>query len=77
MPLSIWHIRFFYSDVSCLGLQGSGIRNTLLDMDMSHTPIQDDHSSVQLEPEDDKFHHGPNQAAKDASRAISAFFTPF
>jgi hypothetical protein len=46
-------------------------------MDMSHTPIQDDHSSVQLEPEDDKFHHGPNQAAKDASRAISAFFTPF
>jgi hypothetical protein len=35
---------------------------------MSHPPIQDDHSSVQPEPEDDEFHTGP-----DHLWAISAF----
>jgi hypothetical protein len=40
-------------------------------MDMSHPPLQDYHSSVQLEPKDDEFHSGPDQAARD--RAIAAF----
>jgi hypothetical protein len=38
---------------------------------MSHPSIQDDHSSVQPEPEDDEFHTGPDQAARD--RAIAEF----
>jgi hypothetical protein len=40
-------------------------------MDMSHPPLQDDHSSVHLEPEEYEFLTGPDQAARD--RAIAAF----
>ncbi len=48
----------------------TGFRNTRGDLDMSHPPIQDDHSSVQPEPEDCEFHTGPDQVARD--RAIAA-----
>jgi hypothetical protein len=49
----------------------TGFKNTQWDMDMSHPPLQDDYSSVQLEPDDDEFHTGPDQASRD--RVISAF----
>jgi hypothetical protein len=49
----------------------TGFRNTRRDMDMSHTALKDDHSRLQLESEDDEFHTGPDQAARD--RAIAAF----
>jgi hypothetical protein len=49
----------------------TGLRNTRRDMDMSHPPLTDDHSSVQLEPEDDELHSGPDQAARD--KVIAAF----
>jgi hypothetical protein len=38
---------------------------------MSHPPLQDDHSIVQLENEDYEFHTGPDQAARD--RGIAPF----
>jgi hypothetical protein len=40
-------------------------------METSYTFIQDDHSSVQQEPEDDEFHDEPDQKARD--KAISEF----
>jgi hypothetical protein len=60
------HIHFLRSDFFVSEPFGvTGFRSNRLDTDMSHSPIQYDHSSVQLEPEDDEFHNWPDQEARD------------
>jgi hypothetical protein len=75
--VSIRYILFLRSGISCMAfVYGvTGFRSIRRDMDMSHHTCASYTVTVHMEPEDDEFHNGTDQAARDGD--ISAFLKRF